>query len=124
MEEARAAFDDIKYSEEGAIRRKDDDFLNQLTNGVAANAAEIDDLISRHASHWRIERMPNVDRNILRLAVHELMAGDTPPAVVIDEALELAKEFAGDESVQFINGVLDAVYKEILKTQMNTDKHG
>jgi N utilization substance protein B len=58
--------------------------------------------------------MPMVDRNILRLAVYEMTRKDTPPAIVIDEALELARQFSGEESVSFINGVLDAVHKERL----------
>jgi N utilization substance protein B len=66
--------------------------------------------------------MPTVDRNILRLAVHEMMAFDTPPAVVIDEALELARKFSGEESVQFVNGVLDAVHREISKPQLKTEE--
>ena len=113
IEEAMAAFDEILYSDEDAVRPKRDEFLDELARGAVANMTEIDGLISRHASHWRIERMPTVDRNILRLAVHEMMSQATPAAVVIDEALELAKKFAGEESVQFVNGVLDAVHREI-----------
>jgi N utilization substance protein B len=60
-----------------------------------------------------LERMPAVDRNVLRLAVYEMLRTDTPAAIVIDEALELARRFAGEESVQFVNGVLDAVRKEL-----------
>ena len=74
---------------------------------------QIDERITRHAEHWRIERMPAVDRNILRLAVYEMLSTPTPPAVVIDEALELARQFAGEESVHFVNGVLDAVRREL-----------
>ena len=69
--------------------------------------------ITRHAEHWRMERMPAVDRNILRLAVYEMTWCGTPAAVAIDEALELARKFSGEESVQFVNGVLDAVYREL-----------
>jgi len=75
--------------------------------------AEIDDRISRHAEHWRLDRMPTVDRNILRLAVYEMEHGGTPAAVTIDEALELARKFSNEESVQFVNGVLDAVRREL-----------
>jgi len=75
-------------------------------------SGEIDALISSHAEHWRIERMPAVDRNILRLAIFELRHTGTPPAVVIDEALELARRFSNEESVHFVNGVLDAVHRE------------
>ncbi len=69
-------------------------------------------VVSQHAEHWRIERMPAVDRNVLRLAVYEMKSLDTPPAVAIDEAIELARRFSGEESVQFINGVLDAARRE------------
>src|SRR5204863_2503096 len=103
----------IVYSDEDKVRPQRDEFLDQLVMGVVEKQAEVDSQISAHAEHWRIERMPAVDRNILRLAVHELMAFDTPPAVVIDEALELARKFSGEESVQFVNGVLDAVHKEL-----------
>jgi hypothetical protein len=72
---------------------------------------EVDGLITRHAEHWRMERMPAVDRNILRLGVYELLYGATPAAVVIDEALELTRRFSGEESVLFVNGVLDAIHR-------------
>jgi N utilization substance protein B len=113
VRDAIAAYDEIVYSDEDKVRPQRDEFLEQLVTGVDGSLAEIDRRISAHAEHWRIERMPAVDRNILRMAVHELMAFDTPPAVVIDEALELARKFSGEESVQFVNGVLDAVHKEL-----------
>jgi len=113
VQDAIAAYDEIVYSGEDKVRPQRDQFLEQLVTGVDGSLAEIDRRISAHAEHWRIERMPAVDRNILRMAVHELMAFDTPPAVVIDEALELARKFSGEESVQFVNGVLDAVHKEL-----------
>ena len=117
IEDAMAAFDEILYSDEDAVRPQADAFVGELVKGVASHIAEIDRHISEHAEHWRIERMPAVDRNILRLAVHEMMAFNTPPAVVIDEALELARKFSGEESVQFVNGVLDAVHREIESRQ-------
>jgi transcription antitermination protein NusB len=89
-----------------------DEFMETLARGAANNAAEIDKRITAKSSNWRIERMAVVDRNILRLAIYEIQSTATPPAVVIDEALELAREFAGDESVAFVNGVLDAVRRE------------
>ena len=94
------------------MRPERDEFLEQLVRGTVEKAGEIDALISGHAEHWRIERMPAVDRNILRLAIYELRNTETPPAVTIDEALELARRFSTEESVQFVNGVLDAVNKE------------
>ena len=85
-----------------------------LLHGVTNEIAVIDELmITKHAAHWRIERMPAVDRNVLRIAVYEMLRTDTAPAIVIDEALELARRFAGEESVQFVNGVLDAIRREL-----------
>lgn len=99
-------------SEEGEVETKRDPFLAKLVHGTVAEIAEIDSQITKHAEHWRIERMPAVDRNILRLAVYELLHTDTPPPVLIDEAIELARRFSGKESVHFVNGVLDAVRKD------------
>jgi len=112
VEESIAAFYGSLYSEESAARPERDEFLEQLVRGTVEKAGEIDALISGHAEHWRIERMPAVDRNILRLTIYELRHTETPPAVAIDEALELARRFSTEESVQFVNGVLDAVNKE------------
>jgi transcription antitermination protein NusB len=89
-----------------------DPFMEELVNGASAMAPAIDLRISEKSAHWKLERMPIVDRNILRLAIYEMSRQDTPAAVVIDEALELARQFSGDESVSFINGVLDAIHKE------------
>ena len=89
-----------------------DEFADSLVRGAVAKIAEIDSTIARYAEHWRLERMPAVDRNILRLAAYEMKDCGTPPAVVIDEALELANRFSSPESHQFINGVLDAIRKQ------------
>jgi transcription antitermination protein NusB len=99
-------------SEEGDIRTKRDQFLEELVRGTVDHIDAIDEHITRHAEHWRLERMPAVDRNILRLAVYEMLHTDTPAAVLIDEAIELARRFSGRESVNFVNGVLDAVRRE------------
>lgn len=88
-----------------------DGFMEELVRGTAESAAEIDSRIAEKSENWRLERMPAVDRNILRMAVYEMTHLGTPPPVVIDEALELARQFSGDESVSFINGVLDAVHR-------------
>ncbi len=98
-------------------RATPDPFSNHLLLGAVERAAEADQLISAHAEHWRLERMAGVDRSILRLAIFELLEGQTPPPVVIDEALELARRFSGDQAVQFINGVLDAVRKTVVSSQ-------
>ena len=89
-------------------------FATTLANGVAGAVAEIDPLITEAAEHWRIERMNVLDRLILRLAIYEFLhEPETPPKVIINEALELARTFSTDESVRFINGVLDAVRKTL-----------
>jgi transcription antitermination protein NusB len=90
-----------------------DEFMEELARGASEMASEIDHRITEKSAHWKIERMPIVDRNILRLGIYEMSRQDTPAAVVIDEALELARQFSGEESVAFINGVLDAVHKEL-----------
>jgi N utilization substance protein B len=87
-------------------------FADELLRGVIAHRQEIDDNLSRQTSHWRLERLATVDRNILRLALYELMYCDgTPAAVVIDEAIEIAKRFGAEESARFVNGVLDGFVK-------------
>ncbi len=89
-----------------------DEFMEELARGASELAPDIDRRIAEKSAHWKIERMPVVDRNILRLGIYEMSRRETPAAVVIDEALELARQFSGEESVAFINGVLDAVHKE------------
>jgi transcription antitermination protein NusB len=113
VDEAIAAFYETLYSEEDPDPPPVDEFMEALVRGTAANAKEIDRRIERKSAHWRIERMPVVDRNVLRLAIFEMTGLETPPAVVIDEALELARHFSSDESVSFVNGVLDAVHKDV-----------
>ena len=89
-------------------------FAESLAEGVAAAVATIDPLIGETAQNWRIERMNVLDRLILRLAIYEFLhQPDTPVKVVINEALELARTFSTDESVRFINGILDAVCKTL-----------
>lgn len=89
-------------------------FANRLVNETSGRVAEIDRLIAAHAHNWRLERMAVIDRLVLRLAIAELLTEQsTPPKVVINEAIELARTFSGDESVPFVNGVLDAVRKEL-----------
>ena len=93
-------------------------FAQDLFRVATDRATEIDGLIEGHAEHWRMERMAAVDRNLLRAAVAELLGfPDTPRAVVINEALEIARRFSSPESVQFINGVLDSVGKDLEKAK-------
>ncbi|HJT53284.1 MAG TPA: transcription antitermination factor NusB [Candidatus Angelobacter sp.] len=90
------------------------DFAEDLFN-VAVDAGQgVDDLIQKHAQHWKMERMAAVDRNVLRTGVAEFLRyRDTPKPVVINEALEIARKFSAPESVHFINGVLDSVGKQL-----------
>jgi N utilization substance protein B len=93
-----------------------DPFMESLARGTAANFAAIDQMILKRAENWRLERMPNVDRNILRMAIFEMSELKTPPAVVIDEALELARRYSEEDAVPFLNGVLDSVHKLMAPT--------
>ncbi|MFY9660955.1 MAG: transcription antitermination factor NusB [Terriglobales bacterium] len=89
-------------------------FAEDLFRVASDRMTEIDALIEKHTKHWRMERMATVDRNVLREAVAEFLGyPETPHAIVINEALEIARKFSSPESVQFINGVLDSVGKEV-----------
>jgi transcription antitermination protein NusB len=90
-------------------------FANELFEGVAAGAAELDALIVAHAENWRLERMALIDRAILRLAAYELRAAKTPAKVVLNEALELAKTFSSEDATAFINGILDSLLHSLPK---------
>jgi len=90
------------------------EFAEALVRGTKLHEAKIDEVISQYALHWELERMAVVDRNILRESIFEILwAGDVPPKVAINEALEVAKKFSTQESSRFINGILDRVHKEL-----------
>ena len=102
------------WAEHGSASAEVRGFADDLFRVATDRVAEIDKLIEKHAEHWRMDRMAAVDRNLLRAAVAELMSyPDTPRAVVINEALEIARKFSSPESVHFVNGVLDSVGKEL-----------
>ncbi len=102
------------WTERGEVSPEIRGFAEDLFAIATERTAEIDTLIESHAEHWRMERMAAVDRNILRSAVAEFVAFPaTPRAVVINEALEIARRFSTPESVQFINGVLDSVGRQL-----------
>lgn len=88
-------------------------FANALFEGAAKETAALDEIIAKHAENWRVERISAIDRAILRLAIHELRGTDTPPRVVLNEAIEMAKKFSSEESGPFVNGVLDSVHKSL-----------
>jgi N utilization substance protein B len=136
LEQVFAAFDTLDYlresrldeavedpaSSEEALRKRhaaeerqlDDAFAyaRQLVEGTALHGDEIDRLIRRHAENWRLERMPAIDRNILRLALFEMLfQAGVPKVVIVDEAIELAKKYGAENSGRFVNGLLDGVLR-------------
>ena len=89
------------------------EYADQLFDAATAQVKELDAIIARHSKRWKVPRLAAVDRNLLRLAITEFRNSlETPPAVVINEALEIAKVFSGEGSLEFLNGVLDSVLKE------------
>ena len=99
-------------TEENALNTKQKEFCRQLAAGWLAKKAEIDELIAKNISGWKLERLQSVDRNILRLAVYEIVFDEqTPNKVAINEAIEIAKEYGDDNSPKFINSVLDKINK-------------
>ena len=106
------------WAEHGAASAEVRGFADDLFRVATDREAEIDGLIEKHAEHWRMERMAAVDRNLLRAAVAELLAyPQTPRAVVINEALEIARKFSTFEATQFINGILDAIKRDLESRQ-------
>jgi len=94
-------------------------FAEDLHWVASMRQAEIDGIIEAHSQNWRIERMPVVDRNLLRTAIAEMLEyPNTPAAIVINESLEVAKRYAAPESIHFLNGVLDAVARDLLKKRL------
>ena len=94
-------------------------FATELVRGTISRIKEIDRLIQGHTKNWRLSRMAAVDRNVLRLAVFELLSdAKTPDTVVINEALEIAKKFSTNESAQFVNGVLDSIKNDLLQERL------
>jgi transcription antitermination protein NusB len=90
-------------------------FANKLFEGAAKAADELDALIVQHAQNWRLERMAIIDRAVLRLAIYELRIAETPPKVVLNEAVDLAKKFSSEDAGAFVNGILDAVRKSLVE---------
>ena len=97
------------------LRRKAREFATRLALGALSRVPELDERIRSRAEHWRIERMAVVDRNVLRLAVYEFLHEPTPRTVAINEALEIARRFSTYEATQFINGILDAIKRDLDK---------
>lgn len=114
-EEVRRTF----WRERAEVSGEVQGFAEDLFRVALERSGEINKLIEGHTENWRMDRMAAVDRNILRAAVAELLSSpETPRAVVINEAIEIARKFSSPESVQFINGVLDSVGRELEKTSL------
>jgi transcription antitermination protein NusB len=102
---------------DGDVPERLREFANSVVRGTLDRREEIDALLGAHAQNWRVERMAVIDRIVLRMAVYEMLAeAETPSKVIINEAIELARSFSGDEAVGFVNGVLDAVRKELRRS--------
>ncbi len=94
-------------------------FAEDLHRVAVSRAVEIDALIEQYSQNWRLERMPVVDRNLLRSGIAEMLGfPKTPAAIVINESLEVARRYAAPESIHFLNGVLDAVARDLLKARL------
>lgn len=99
--------------EEFALEDKVFDFYKSLYTSTVANRDKIDDIIRKTSLNWEMDRMPAIDRSILRMAVCEMMIlSDAPVAVIIDEAIELAKKYSTEKSGKFVNGVLDSIARQ------------
>jgi transcription antitermination protein NusB len=113
LEDVRRSF----WAERTSVDSESRSFADDLFRIAIDRAGEIDKLIENHAEHWRMDRMAAVDRNLLRGSVAEFIGyPSTPKPVIINEALEIARKFSTPESVQFINGVLDSVAKDLEST--------
>lgn len=99
-------------AEELEGERPVNDYTSTLVHGVADHAAQIDRIISDYAAGWSLDRLPSVDRNVLRLGVYEVLYADVPAAVAVNEAVKLVKDLSTDESPAFVNGVLGNVVRD------------
>lgn len=107
-EDAMTIYWDNSDPEEADVRS----YANELVRGVVKNRAKIDELITKHATNWQLERMAVIDKNIMRLAVYELLfSGEIPPKVAINEAIDIAKKYGDKDSGKFVNGILDKISK-------------
>jgi N utilization substance protein B len=117
VSEALGVLDRVGEPEAAQLAPADRAFAEQLARGVLDGATVLDERIGQAATHWRVERMATLDRLVLRLAVHEWLARpETPPRVVMNEAIELARAFSGEDAAKFVNGVLDGVFR-VLKAE-------
>lgn len=105
---------------------ENDSFVRQLVNGVVNNISKLDQIIEKAAPEWPINQINIVDRNVLRIGLYEILYSkkeEVPPKVAINEAIELAKNFGGESSGKFINGVLGTVFREIGETETKKEEN-
>jgi len=105
----------VDILEEKKIRNKQREFALGLFEGVIQNLDKVDEAIKTHLKEWDFERLGSIERATLRLGAYEIMFTDLDPAVIINEAVEISKSFAAEQSPKFINGVLDAIAKDMKK---------
>ncbi|MFC2170134.1 transcription antitermination factor NusB [Acidobacteriota bacterium] len=122
-------FDKIldQYWENKKASKEIENYCRVLVKGVISHEKQINNLIQSVSEHWRISRMAVIDRNVLRIAVFELLYEENlAPAIVINEALEIAKKYSSEESATFVNGILDAISKKSDKKKklLKEDEHG
>lgn len=114
LSDALGVLDRVGEPDAAALEPGDRAFAEVLARGVLEAGPALDERLSQAATHWRVERMATLDRLVLRMAVHEWLAlPETPPRVVLNEAIELARTFSGEEAARFVNGVLDGVFKAL-----------
>jgi N utilization substance protein B len=106
----------IQLRENFTPQEGDDEFARRIVLGVVDHRQEIDRLIESRSEHWRLDRMSIIDRNILRLAIFELLyCSEIPPKVTLNEAIDLGKRYGTEESGSFINGILDRIQNEVVR---------
>ena len=114
LSEALRVLDSVGEPDTAELTDSDRQFAEALARGAVADAETLDERIGHAARHWRVERMATLDKLVLRMAVHEWLAlPATPPRVVINEAIELARAFSGEDAAKFVNGVLDGVFRTL-----------
>jgi N utilization substance protein B len=107
-----------QYWENKRAHRATREYCTWLVNGIISHQKKIDTIIQQASEHWRISRMALIDRNIIRIAVFELLYEENiAPAIIINEAIEIAKMYSGDEAATFVNGILDAIRKSLKKNK-------
>jgi N utilization substance protein B len=104
------------------LEKGEDEFSERIIRGVVGHLQELDQLIEGYSENWRLDRMPVIDRNILRMAAFELLyCEEIPPKVTLNEAVELGKQFGTDDSGSFINGILDRIQNEVVRKPLQSE---